>query len=120
MADGSGVLLWNVIHCGSKRKGFFNPWDNPAHRYQNAGPTLFYPPKEGFSQGTVMSMRAINIADAIEDFDYIKMYEAKLGKEAAKRLLSEVLPEPLARPKEESEFIAVRRAMADELEKTRK
>ena len=117
MANGCGVLLWNVIHYGSGRKGWFNPWTNLTAKYDHAQPTIFYPPREGKDKGTVMSMRTINISDAIDDFDYIKLYEAKAGKEATQKMLSEVLPEPLARPADPLAFLAIRRRMADALEK---
>ena len=110
------MLLWNVIHYGSGRKGWFNPWTNLTARYDHAQPTLFYPPREGKDKGTVMSMRTINISDAIDDFDYIRLYEAKAGRDAARKMLSEVLPEPLARPADPLAFLAIRRRMADALE----
>lgn len=116
MAGGDGVLLWNVIHYGSGRKGWFNPWTNLTARYDHAQPTLFYPPREGKDKGTVMSMRTINISDAIDDFDYIRLYEVKAGRNAARKMLSEVLPEPLARPADPLAFLAIRRRMADALE----
>jgi hypothetical protein len=116
MADGCGVLLWNVIYYGSAKKGAHNPWTELTANYDHARPTLFYPPREESGEGTVMSMRAINIADAIDDFDYIKLYEAKVGKDAAKRLISRVLPVPLARPEDAVRFLDVRREMADAIE----
>ena len=117
MANGCGVLLWNVIYYGSGRKGCFNPWTNLTAKYDHAQPTIFYPPREGKDKGTVMSMRTINISDAIDDFDYIKLYEAKVGKESAKRLISGVLPHPLTHPADPMAFLAIRRQMADEIER---
>lgn len=119
MADGIGALLWNVTYCGNERKGFHNPWTELTAMYDHAKPTIFYPPREGKDEGVVMSMRMINISDAIDDFDYIKLYEARKGRDAAKRLLSEVLPEPLARTSSPQAFLSVRRKIADVLEDTR-
>lgn len=117
MADGSGVLLWNVIYYGGGRKGTFNPWTDLTAIYDDARPTIFYPPREGRDEGTVLSMRTINISDAIDDFDYLKLYETKVGKAAVKELLSGVLPEPLARPADPMAFLAVRSKIADALDR---
>ena len=116
MANGSGVLLWNVIYYGSGRKGYFNPWENLTAKYDHAQPTIFYPPREGKDEGTVLSMRTINIADAIDDFDYIKLYEDRVGKDAVKKLLSKVLPTPLTHPSDPVAFLDIRRRIADALE----
>ena len=59
----------------------------------------------------------INISDAIDDFDYIKLYEAKKGADATKKLLSKVLPTPLAHPDDPLAFLELRRQMADVLDK---
>lgn len=120
-ADGEGVLLWNAAFYGnpsSKRKGrkSGNPWDNPAVAYENAYTTVFYPPRPGTDDGVVPSIRAINIGDAIDDFDYLKLYEAKVGKDAVRKLLSALLPEPTALPSDPSEFLKLRALMAEELE----
>lgn len=117
MANGCGVLLWNVIYYGSAKKGCHNPWTNLTAMYDHAQPTIFYPPREGKNEGTVMSMRTINISDAIDDFDYIKLYEAKKGADATKKLLSKVLPTPLAHPDDPLAFLELRRQMADVLDK---
>jgi hypothetical protein len=117
MANGCGVLLWNVIYYGSAKKGCHNPWTNLTAMYDHAQPTIFYPPREGKNEGTVMSMRTINISDAIDDFDYIKLYEAKKGADATKKLLSKVLPTPLAHPDDPLAFLELRRQMAEVLDK---
>ena len=119
-ADGEGVLLWNVVYYGnpkSKRSNSANPWDNPAAAYESAYTAVFYPPRPGMGEGVVPSIRAINIGDAIDDFDYLKLYEAKVGKDAVKKLLSSVLPEPTTRPADPFAFLKIRRQIADALER---
>ena len=120
--DGEGVLLWNVVFYGnpnSKKRGrkSGNPWQNPASAYENAGTTVFYPPRPGTGEGVVPSIRAINIGDAIDDFDYLKLYEAKVGREAVKKLLASVLPEPTTLPTDPFAFLNLRRQIADALER---
>ena len=63
------------------------------------------------------SIRAINIGDAIDDFDYLKLYEAKVGREAVKKLLLSVLPEATTRPSDPHAFLKLRREIADALER---
>lgn len=120
--DGEGVLLWNVAFYGnptSKRRGrnSGNPWDNLAVPYENAYTTVFYPPRHGTGEGVVPSIRAINIGDAIDDFDYLKLYEAKAGRETVMKLVSSVLPDATTRPADPLPFLEVRRQIADVLEK---
>ncbi len=119
--DGEGVLLWNVAFYGNptKKSGkkSVNPWDNPSAVYASANTTVFYPPRPGTGDGVVPSIRAINIGDAIDDFDYLKLYEAKVGREAVKKLISSVLPEPTTHPADPHAFLKVRREIADTLER---
>ena len=116
--DGVGVLLWNVVWYGNQKTGFHNPWTELAALGDSAYPTIFYPPRPGIDEGIVMSMRSVNIGDAIEDFDYLKLYEKKVGKKVVKKLLSSLLPEVTATPKDPLQFLELRRQMADALEDT--
>ena len=118
-ADGEGVLLWNVVYYGnpSKKSKSVNPWINPASMYENAYTVVFYPPRPGTGEGVVPTIRAINIGDAIDDFDYLKLYEAKVGREAVKKLLLSVLPEATTLPTDPFAFLKLRREIADALER---
>ena len=115
--DGVGVLLWNIVWYGNPKKGSHNPWTELTAEYENAYATVFYPPRPGVDKGVVMSMRAINIGDAIEDFDYLKLYEEKVGKKAVNDLLSSVLPEATTLPTDPFAFLKLRKRMAEALEK---
>lgn len=121
--NGEGVLLWCAAYYGnpvSKRKGrnkFGNPWQNPSVVYESAYTTVFYPPRPGMNEGVVPSIRAITIGDAIDDFDYLRLYEAKVGKAAVQELLSSVLPEATTTPADPMAFLKMRRQIAEELEK---
>ena len=114
--DGVGVLLWNVVWYGNPKKGSHNPWTELTAMYENAVPTVFYPPRPGVDKGVVMSMRAINIGDAVEDFDYLKLYEEKVGKAAVKEMLATVLPEATTVPADPFAFLKLRKRMAETLE----
>ena len=57
-----------------------------------------------------------SIGDAIEDFDYLKLYEAKFGRAAVKEMLSSVLPVATALPVNPVAFLKLRRKMAEALE----
>ena len=121
--NGEGVLLWCAAYYGnpvSKRKGrnkSGNPWQNPSVVYESAYTTVFYPPRPGTNEGVVPSIRAITIGDAIDDFDYLRLYEAKVGKAAVQELLSSVLPETTTAPADPTAFLKIRRQIAEELEK---
>lgn len=119
--DGEGVLLWNVAFYGNptQKPGgkSVSPWDNPSAAYESAITTVFYPPRPSTGDGVVPSIRAINVGDAIEDFDYLKLYESKVGNESVKKLISSVLPEPTARLDDPHAFMKLRRQVADALEK---
>ena len=120
-ADGEGVLLWDVAFYGNptlkrSRIKAGDPWQNPSVAYENAYTTVFYPPRPGTGEGVVPSIRAVNIGDAIEDFDYLKLYEAKFGRAAVKELLSSVLPVATALPVNPVAFLKLRRKMAEALE----
>ena len=119
--DGDGVLLWNVAFYGrpSQRSTgkSVSPWDNPSASAESAYTTVFYPPRPGTGESVVPSIRAINIGDAIDDFDYLKLYEEKVGKDAVKKLLSSVLPEATTPPLDPVRFFELRKRMADALER---
>ena len=119
--DGDGVLLWNVAFYGrpSQRSTgkSVSPWDNPSASAESAYTTVFYPPRPGTGESVVPSIRAINIGDAIDDFDYLKLYEEKVGKDAVKKLLSSVLPEATTPPLDPVRFFELRKKMADALER---
>ena len=120
-AGGEGVLLWDAAFYGnpeSKNRWIKsgNPWMNPSVAYADAYTTVFYPPRPGTDEGVVPSIRAINIGDAIDDFDYIKLYEKKVGREAADKLLSTVLPEAMTNPNDPVAFLRLRKEMADRIE----
>ena len=113
---GVGVLLWNVVWYGNPKNGSHNPWTELTAMNDSAYPTIFYPPRSGLDEGVVMSMRAVNIGDAIDDFDYIKLYEEKVGREAVDKLLSAVLPEATTNPNDPIAFLRLREEMADRIE----
>ncbi len=74
-ADGIGGLLWNTM----KTRPNINPWNQLDKTYLCGAATLFYPPKEkGGKMST--SLRAMQIQEGIDDFDYLKILERKIDK----------------------------------------
>ena len=121
-ADGDGVLLWSVAYYGKPnpkrpKLKLVSPWLNPAVAYESAYTTLFYPPRQGKNEGVVSTIRAINIGDGIDDFDYLKLYEEKFGKENLKKLIKNVLPEATNLPSDQAAFLKLRREIAECLER---
>ena len=64
-----------------------------------------------------MKHRAINVGDAIHDFDHLKLYEAKAGRDTVKKLVTSVLSEATTRPADPLPSLELRRQIADVLEK---
>ncbi len=71
---GSGGLIWNTMYAP---KGFspWTAWSNPKGFDGSA--TILYPPRKA-GEKVMPSMRAIQIADGIEDFAYLKELEKRI------------------------------------------
>ncbi|OQA85419.1 MAG: hypothetical protein BWY31_01941 [Lentisphaerae bacterium ADurb.Bin242] len=94
-ADGDGGLLWNTIWSP---RGI-NPWTQMEKTLKCGGATIFYPPREPDGH-IVPSLRAAQIKEGIDDFDYMKILEKQIdrafpghGKRRVKEIMSELLPD---------------------------
>lgn len=117
-ARGSGGLLWFTVFCGSRKKGFFNPWEDPTAVYESMYCTIFYPPKDGKGK-CVPSQRAWLIRDGIEDFDLLKIAEERLGKEEVQRLIAPWITDPFDWRNDPAVLEKVRRALGDAIDAKR-
>ncbi len=118
-ADGNGGLLWNTV---SNPKGV-NPWDNLDKTYGCGAATIFYPPlKEG--EELIPSLRAAQIREGIDDFDYLRILENKVnalfpgqGKAHVKEIIRTLIPEAPFEYKNNPHLLyALRDRIADEIE----
>jgi hypothetical protein len=113
-ANGTGGLLWSTLHCGSG-ENTFDPWTELGTKYENPVATLFYPPYQG-NGGVVPSLRAWQMRDGIEDFDYLKLLEQKKGREYVLNCIAPFIKDPLENPNDFQTLDAIRAKIAAELE----
>ena len=114
LADGCGALLWSTMYYGPKGKPF-DPWTELGTRYAEPYATIFYPPYQG-KGGVVPSLRAWQIRDGIEDFDYLKLLEAKKGRAYVLKTIAPFISDPLGFPTDHQMLLKVREKIAAELE----
>jgi len=114
LADGCGGLLWSTMYYGPKGKPF-DPWTELGTKYSEPFATIFYPPYRG-KGGVVPSLRAWQIRDGIEDFDYLKLLEAKKGRAYVLKTIAPFLSDPLENPTDHQMLLKVREKIAAELE----
>lgn len=113
-ANGTGGLLWSTLYCGGG-ENTFNPWTELGTKYENPVATIFYPPYQG-SGGVVPSLRAWQMRDGIEDFDYLKLLEQKKGREYVLNCMASFIKDPLENPADFRALDAIRAQIAAELE----
>ena len=93
----------------------FDPWTELGTRYAEPYATIFYPPYQG-KGGVVPSLRAWQIRDGIEDFDYLKLLEAKKGRAYVLKTIAPFISDPLEIPTDHQMLLKVREKIAAELE----
>lgn len=114
LAGGNGALLWSTMFYGHKGKPF-DPWTELGTRYPEPVATIFYPPYQG-KGGVVPSLRAWQMRDGIEDFDYLKLLEAKKGREYVLKIIEPLIPDPLEPASDHRKMLEIREKIAAELE----
>ena len=115
LAEGNGALLWSTMFYGRKDKPF-DPWTELGTEYSEPLPTIFYPPYQG-KGGVVPSIRAWQMRDGIEDFDYLKLLEAKKGRKYVLKTIGSLIPDPLEPASDYRKMLDIREKIAAELEK---
>jgi len=114
LADGCGAVVWSTMFYGPKDKPF-DPWTELGTKYGEPFATIFYPPYQG-KGGVVPSIRAWQIRDGIEDFDYLKLLEAKKGRDYVLKTIAPVISDPLESVSDHQVLRKVREKIAFELE----
>ena len=114
LVDGCGALVWSTMYYGP-RGNPFDPWTQLGTKYDEPFATIFYPPYQG-KGGVVPSIRAWQIRDGIEDFDYLKLLEAKKGRDYVLKLIAPVISDPLESVTDHQVLRKVREKIAAELE----
>lgn len=90
--DISGLLYWSTTYCEKA-----NPWESTKtwDDYNSAGDgMLIYPGGYIGFDGPIASLRLMNIADGMEDYDYFALAEAKFGKEWVNEKIARVVTSP--------------------------
>ena len=102
------------MYYGPKDKPF-DPWTELGTKYPEPFATIFYPPYQG-KGGVVPSIRAWQIRDGIEDFDYLKLLEAKKGRDYVLKTIAPFITDPLNPRMDHLTLRKVREKIASELE----
>lgn len=105
--DISGLLYWSTTYCEKA-----NPWESTKtwDDYNSAGDgMLIYPGGYIGFDGPIASLRLMNIADGMEDYDYFALAEAKFGKEWVNEKIARVVTSPTEYTSDHALFEQVRR-----------
>ncbi len=105
--DISGLLYWSTTYCEKA-----NPWESTKtwDDYNSAGDgMLIYPGGYIGFDGPIASLRLMNIADGMEDYDYFALAEAKFGKEWVNEKIAKVVTSPTEYTSDHALFEQVRR-----------
>ena len=105
--DISGLLYWSTTYCEKA-----NPWESTKtwDDYNSAGDgMLIYPGGYISFDGPIASLRLMNIADGMEDYDYFALAEAKFGKEWVNEKIARVVTSPTEYTSDHALFEQVRR-----------
>ena len=119
-AGGNGGLLWNTI---TTEEGV-NPWFDMDKTFSCGGATIFYPPRTP-KEKNVPSLRAAQIKEGIDDFDYLRILQHLIDKwypgvgkvrvmEALKALIHTA---PFGYKNDPHLLYALRNSIAEEIEK---
>lgn len=111
--DLTGILYWSVNYCEKA-----NPWESAKtwDDYSASGDGMLIYPGEyiGFD-GVIGSLRLMNIADGMEDYDYFALAEAKFGREWLDERIAKVVSSPTEYTSDHELFEQVRREIGGAL-----
>mgnify|MGYP003188686284 FL=1 len=105
--DISGLLYWSTTYCEKA-----NPWESTKtwDDYNSAGDgMLIYPGGYIGFDGPIASLRLMNIADGMEDYDYFALAEEKFGKEWVNEKIAKVVTSSTEYTSDHALFEQVRR-----------
>jgi len=108
----TGLLYWSTVTT------VIEPWFNPAFahpRHYNGGGFLFYPGAPCGIDGPVASMRAKNLRDGMEDYEYLALLEKRAGRKAARKIVDTVAPNWWDFSKDARQFLAAREKLAEHI-----
>lgn len=111
--DFTGLLYWGVDYYEKA-----NPWETALTwgKYAQSGDgMLIYPGGYIGLNEPVASIRFVNIADGMEDYDYFALAEAKYGKEWVNNEIAKVTTSPTEYTSDHVLFEQVRREIGETL-----
>jgi len=96
----TGLLYWDTVYDYARGR---NPWENEYQFFCNGDGNLLYPGTPeilnsfgsdslGASHISCPSIRLKLLRDGIEDYEYLKILESRLGREVALRYAKELAP----------------------------
>ena len=110
--DITGLLYWSTVTT------VIEPWSNPAFahpRHYNGGGFLFYPGAPCGIDGPVASIRAKNLRDGMEDYEYMAILETLAGQKAVKEIVDIVAPNWWNFSRDGKQFLAAREKIAQQI-----
>lgn len=111
--DFTGLLYWGVNYYN-----LANPWET-ANTYKNFNESgdgiLVYPGGYIGLDEPVATIRFVNIADGMEDYDYFTLAEAKYGKEWVNNKIAKITTSPTEYTSDHALFEQVRREIGEAL-----
>lgn len=113
--DLTGLLYWSTVYCDKA-----NPWlsSKTWDDYDASGDgMLLYPGGYIGLDESVISLRLVNIADGMEDYDYFALAEQKFGREWVNEKIAKVTTSPTEYITDHALFEQIRREIGEELNK---
>jgi hypothetical protein len=115
-----GLLYWDTTYWNPASTK--DPWTDMGtvkdiDKNLRGDGSLFYPGKQVGVDGPVSSIRLEMIRDGLEDFEYLTLADAWLGKEATQGFIARVATSMTAWQRDPAVLEKVRRELGDALEK---
>jgi hypothetical protein len=117
------VPTWINYQYNSTVTMVLEPWSNPAFAHPghyNGGGYLFYPGVPCGIDGPVSCMRAKNLRDGMEDYEYFVILEELAGKDVVRKIVDTIAPDWWSFSKDPGEILAARERLAREILRLKK
>jgi hypothetical protein len=93
-----GCILWECTYAGQSQDIWVDPRNSVSeNRVHNMAGFLLYPGRSGVTE-PVGSIRLKSFRRGAQDYEYLRIVESRVGREAAGRILQPVLRHALHRP----------------------
>lgn len=109
----TGLLYWSL------NTGVLDTWNLPAFSHfgshSNGGGYFMYPGVPCGINGPVSSIRLKNLREAMEDYEYLHIYEMLAGRDAVLKIVSKVAPNWWETTTDPNEILSAREMIVKEI-----